>query len=151
MRFSPIFFKTSAEDKQSYLLYEESLYSAINPCVASHNELMTRLNENIPIYEADVKTANNQCYKVIETIDKQIIPDNFSSELKILCMRTKEEFKKISINLATFNYSIDKPQQNLILRVKENVNNSIESMLKAREIMHMTEELTEAKRTFVKI
>ncbi len=151
LRFSPIFTRVTPEDKESYLVYENALYSAIDPCIKSHNKLIDRLNNNFPIYDSDIRAANANCYRVIDSIDKQVIPDNFSSEIKTLCLKTKDDFKKIAVNLATYNYSTKTSQQGLILRVKENLDSSIKNMVKVREIMHMTEELNESKRTFIKL
>ena len=151
VRFSPIFTKVTSEDKESYLIYENALYSAIEPCTTSHNKLVERLNSNIPVYSADVKTTNAHCFKVIDAIDKQIVPDHFPSEVKYLCQSTKDEFKKIAVNLASYNYSLDKPQKSLITRVKSNFEISIQNMVKVREIMHMTEDLEEYTRTFLNL
>ena len=151
MKFSPIFTRVTPEDKEGYIVYENALYSSIEPCVEAHNILVERMNNSVPIYDADVKRANNFCYSVIDTIDNQVIPDNFSTELKTLCSKTKEEFKKIAVNLATYSYSLDKPQEGTIMRVKENINDSIKNMVKTREFLHITEELSEKKRTFVKM
>ena len=151
MRYSPLLTRVTAEDKQGYIVYENALFSSIEPCVNAHNTLIDRMNSNIPIYDADVKRANNFCYGVIEEIDKQVIPDNFSAELKMLCSNEKEEMKKIAVNLATYAYSVDNPQSGTIIRVKQYFKNLLENMAKTREIMHMTEDIGEKKRTFVKI
>jgi len=149
MRFSPLFMRVSTDDKESYLRYEDALYKSINPCIEYHNKLILRMNSNIPVFSSDVKNANGSCFQVIDAIDKQVIPDHFPSEVKFLCVQTKDEFKRIAINLATYNYSMKMPQNALIKRVKENLDNSIKNMMKVRELMHMTEELEETKRTFI--
>lgn len=151
LRFSPLLTRVTQDDKASYLVYENALYSSIEPCTEAHNALIDRLNSNIPVYNADVKSANGYCYKVIDNIDKQVIPEQFPSEVKLLCNRTKDEFKKIAVNLATYNYSVDMPQQGLILRVKESLEEAIKNMSRVREIMHMTEDLEEHKRTFIQL
>ena len=151
LRFSPVLTRVTQEDKESYLIYENALYSSIEPCIKTHNALVNRLNNNVPVYKSDIKNANGNCYRVIDNIDKQVIPTNFSPEIKILCLRMKDEFKKMAVNLATYNYSPQAPQEGLIMRVKSNLEASTSSMIKIREIMHMTEELDESKRTFVKL
>ena len=151
LRFSPLLTRVTADDKESYMIYENALYSSIEPCVKSHNALVERLNSNVPVYSADVKSANGNCYKVIDDIDKQVVPDQFPTEIKTLCIRTKDNFKKMAVNLATYNYSVQAPQQGLILRVKENLEAAIKNMMRVREIMHMNQEIEESRRAFIKL
>ena len=151
LRFSPILTRITPEDKESYLIYENALYSSIEPCIKTHNMLVDRLNNNVDVYQADIKVANTNCYKVIDDIDKQVIPTNFSPEIKVLCLKVKDEFRKMAVNLATYNYSAKASQEGLIMRIKNNLGTATVNMIKIREMMHMTEELEESKKTFVKL
>lgn len=149
LRFSPIVTRIKTEDKESYLLFENALYSSIRPCTNYHNKLMARLNLGDPIYSSDVENANTVCYKVINDIDKQVVPGNLSKELTYLCENLKDQFKKMAINLASYNYSAEESQKPLILRVKGNLNSVIKDIFKIREIMRIQEELQEEKKAFV--
>lgn len=151
LRFSPFISRIQTEDKESYLVFENALYSAINPCVATHNKLYERMNVGQTFYETDVKNANNSCYKIIEDIDKQVIPGNLSKELTFLCSNLQDEFKKIAINLAVYKYTNDDSQKSLAIRIKGNLNEALKNMIKIREIMQIQEELDESKKTFIQL
>lgn len=151
LRFSPLFSRIKIEDKESYLVFENALYSAIDPCVQAHNSLYLRMNAGQAFYDSDVKNTNNSCYKIIDDIDKQIIPGNLSKELTFLCSNLQDEFKKIAINLAVYKYSNDDSQKPLVVRIKGNLNDALKDMLKIREIMQIQEELDESKKTFIQL
>jgi len=151
LRFSPLLTRVSAADKESYIIYENGLYSTIGPCVEAHNNLIDKLNSNKTIYDGEVKNANGICYRVIDDIHKQVVPMNFPSEVIVLCERTKEDFKKIAVNLASYNYSANAPQQGIVIRVKDNLESALKNMTRIREIMHMNQGIEEKKRSFIKL
>ena len=151
LRFSPLLNKVTHIDKANYVAYEDELYSILKPCVSAHNELVDKINENQEVSYDETKEVNSICYQTIEDIDNKVAPSTFPSEVNVLCERTKDDFKKMAVNLALYDYSSSDSQQGVSLRIKDNIDSALKNMAKIREIMHINQSIEDSKRSFIKL
>ncbi len=147
MKYDPLLNQVDSFERDAYLQFENMLFADIKPCTDLHNVLMSNKTPN----EADLRAIKKVCYNVVNVIDKETVPDAMPSDIKKLCEDNKTEFKRIAINITSYDYKKGAVQQSLISRIKSNVSFLIKNMTRIRSSLKIKDELSEEKKTFLKI
>ena len=117
---SALFVNISPEEKQEFVDFQYDIYTTALSCINNHNDLVTKMQAGEKISEKDVKNAHNICYAAIRDITNKNVSEKMKPELKTSCLKTKDDFKKVVVNISYYKYSDTDKQENVIKRLKEN-------------------------------
>ena len=148
MRYSPYFHQYSSNEKESYIKYEDSLFTAIKPCLDYHNYMINALNNNIEIQEEYEEQSNKACSNTISHIESVEIPYNLNGVIRKMSEEMKADFRGIALSLSRFHY-FSKNDSYLINKIKQSNAKIIEDILKIRKLMRIESELKEDRRNFL--
>ena len=147
MKYATLFNRVDEQTKESYLVYENSLYAAMKPCAVAHNELVESLNAKQPITKAEIKKSHETCNSVLTVIEKQKIPEMLPQEVTKLCERNRAEIKNVAVDLGSFDYAKKNSQA---VKVKEDMSVASATLKKIRLTLQLPADDDSVRSSFVK-
>ena len=150
MLYSPLLTKVNKEHKKAYVTYEKAVDDAFGSCSIAHNNLMEKMEDGAAITSEEQKKANRACFNSSAQIEKVQLPEDFPASIKTIALKTKSEYKKVAINLSSYQYSEKAAQDALVARVKTGISAIRTNISKIRQSMSIDNTVDEPADIYIK-
>ena len=123
MKFAPLLTSVTPEHQTAYLEFEKEISNVFTKCSDAHNKLLDKMDYGIDITEKEQKDTNKICFNISSDIEKIQLAEDFPKSIRNIALKDKSDYKKIAINLSSYQYSEKASQDALIARIKDSIKN----------------------------